>query len=232
MIPEHNIQVARELLGQGGVWMPHQQGMVDRILIALEEEKQSEQGVSSEGTGGDSPCDTCRIEVPVAEDCIQCKLHAQRSDEGTTQALQAFQQMVKDLQAPIKNAFHPHSKTDHVAHAIIGIADESGELISVIKGYLWYGKDWDTNNIKEELGDLFHYMMYLMIEFHWSLDDIMTANTEKLKIRYPNGFTTQAALDRADKKPVNKVEVVKDCTTCDTLYRQYRLSQYDKGIGN
>lgn len=114
-------------------------------------------------------------------------------------AMTKYRAMVKRLQAPILLLNLPQTE-DIVLHAILGIGDESGELISIVKRHLVYGEVYSGEHIKEELGDLFHYMMYFMIEYDWTLEDIMRANTEKLTKRYPDGFNTEDALKRRDKE--------------------------------
>jgi NTP pyrophosphatase (non-canonical NTP hydrolase) len=57
----------------------------------------------------------------------------------------------------------------------------------------------DRENILEEAGDALFYLQALLTELGWTLDDAMEANVRKLKRRYPNGYTDQAANERADK---------------------------------
>lgn len=41
----------------------------------------------------------------------------------------------------------------NLVHAVFGIKDEVGEIVGAIKKHLFYGKELDLVNIKEELGD-------------------------------------------------------------------------------
>lgn len=122
---------------------------------------------------------------------------------GLAKHVDEYRAMVERLQAPLLHLNLPQ-REDIVLHAILGINDESGELTSIVKRHLVYGEAYSGVHILEELGDLFHYMMYLMIEFNWSLDDIMRANTLKLEKRYPDGFNTEDALKRMDKEGKDK----------------------------
>ena len=85
-------------------------------------------------------------------------------------------------------------------HAALLVADEAGELISPIKKYFAYGKPLDTENILEEAGDLLFSVTAVLLQLGFTLEQAMTHNREKLAVRYPDGFTLQAGLDRADKQ--------------------------------
>lgn len=50
------------------------------------------------------------------------------------------------------------SKQQRVFHAAMGLVTESGELIDAYKKHIYYGKDLDRVNIKEEIGDICWYL--------------------------------------------------------------------------
>lgn len=87
-------------------------------------------------------------------------------------------------------------------HAVFGIAGEAGELVGIVKKQMVYHKPVDENHIKEELGDLLHYMTYLMNKYGWTIKDLAQANMDKLKKRYPNGYSNEDALVRKDKNEI------------------------------
>lgn len=84
-------------------------------------------------------------------------------------------------------------------HGIIGISAEAGELLDIIKRQMVYHKTPDAYHVREELGDLLHYMFYVMDKYDFTLEDLMNDNVAKLRIRYPEGYSNQAALERKDK---------------------------------
>lgn len=84
-------------------------------------------------------------------------------------------------------------------HAIVGIAGEAGELLDAIKKTTVYGKKLDLANIKEELGDALFYVQAAALCIGAPLEVLMEENYQKLKKRYPDGYTDAAALARADK---------------------------------
>ena len=87
-----------------------------------------------------------------------------------------------------------------LVHGALGVCGEAGELADAIKKCWAYGKELDKKNVIEELGDLRFYMQLIMNKLEISDSDILQANCDKLSIRYREGYTDQAAIDRADKK--------------------------------
>jgi NTP pyrophosphatase (non-canonical NTP hydrolase) len=83
-----------------------------------------------------------------------------------------------------------------IEHGIIGIASEAGELLDALKKHIYYGKQIDSVNVKEELGDLFFYAALLCRHFGWTFEEIQQQNIAKLKARYPDKFTQDKALNR------------------------------------
>ncbi len=81
-------------------------------------------------------------------------------------------------------------------HALIGISTESGELLDAFKKHIFYGKEIDQANIKEEIGDLMWYVALLCNANGFDFYKILETNIEKLKARYPEGFTKEQATER------------------------------------
>lgn len=95
----------------------------------------------------------------------------------------------------------------NLLHATVGIASEAGELLDRMKKIVIYGKtsDDDLANIIEELGDMEFYMEALRkICLHpdgtpITREETLRANMNKLAVRYSQGYSDQAAIDRKDK---------------------------------
>ena len=87
-------------------------------------------------------------------------------------------------------------------HAALGVVTEASELADQIRRSVFYASDLDRLNIQEELGDMLFYMEIirrrLLPGVGWQ--GIVDANRDKLRKRYPEGFTPEAAQNRADKK--------------------------------
>jgi len=74
----------------------------------------------------------------------------------------------------------------------LGIAGEAGDVASCIKKTFAHKND-QTLGIRENLGDTLWYAAMICNFFNWNFQEIMDENTEKLKKRYPSGFTIQDA---------------------------------------
>jgi NTP pyrophosphatase (non-canonical NTP hydrolase) len=85
-------------------------------------------------------------------------------------------------------------------HAMVGISGEAGELLDAAKKAWVYNKPLDRDNMVEELGDLFFYMVKAMDLLGVTLGDVVRQNQAKLLRRYPNGvYSDRDAQTRADK---------------------------------
>ena len=89
-----------------------------------------------------------------------------------------------------------NTKLEDNLHMTLGLVTEAAEIADVFKKKLAYGKEVDEINVKEELGDLMFYVVNTCNINGWDLRDILQTNINKLKIRYPEKFTNEAALNR------------------------------------
>lgn len=87
-------------------------------------------------------------------------------------------------------------------HAHLGLSSETGELADALKKHLIYGQPLDIKNVKEELGDKLWYISIACDACMTTLEEVMEANINKLKIRYPEKFTEKDAAERKDKRPI------------------------------
>ncbi|GIW60333.1 MAG: hypothetical protein KatS3mg087_1399 [Patescibacteria group bacterium] len=88
----------------------------------------------------------------------------------------------------------------HLIHMAMGISGEAGELLDCIKKYVIYNKPLDVNNLIEEIGDIFYFLVGLM---EWEGIDpevVISALEHKLYTRYTSGYSDEAAQNRADKQ--------------------------------
>ena len=81
-------------------------------------------------------------------------------------------------------------------HAALGIGTEAGELLDAFKKALFYGKVTDRVNIAEELGDLLWYIAIGLDACGYTMEQAMERNIAKLKVRYGDKFSSEAALNR------------------------------------
>ncbi len=81
-------------------------------------------------------------------------------------------------------------------HMSLGLTTESAEIADVFKKKLAYNKEIDWVNIKEEVGDLMFYVANICNINGWDLRDILDTNIAKLKVRYPDKYTDDKAINR------------------------------------
>lgn len=82
-------------------------------------------------------------------------------------------------------------------HGIIGLGTEVGEIYEQVISYLTnLDAKLDTTNLVEELGDMDWYTQIVCSVLQRTLAEIQTINTNKLRKRYPDKFTSEKALNR------------------------------------
>jgi NTP pyrophosphatase (non-canonical NTP hydrolase) len=81
-------------------------------------------------------------------------------------------------------------------HCVVGISTEAGELLDAYKKYVFYGKQLDLVNVKEEIGDIMWYIANFCTITNIDLEELLHANIEKLKLRYPDKFDSDKAINR------------------------------------
>lgn len=92
-------------------------------------------------------------------------------------------------------------KTIDVGEAINageGLSGEVGEVNDIIKKWIYHGHELDEQELKKELGDVCWYLALTCNAFGYELDEIMSMNIDKLKQRYPDGFSEQASINRVE----------------------------------
>lgn len=78
----------------------------------------------------------------------------------------------------------------------LGVAGEAGEVADIIKKELGHGHVRDAEKMAKEIGDVLWYLAVLADEYGYNLSDIATMNIEKLKARYPDGFSSERSVNR------------------------------------
>lgn len=78
----------------------------------------------------------------------------------------------------------------------LGVAGEAGEVADLVKKAFGHGHPLDFEKLAEELGDVLFYVAALADAAGASLSDVANFNVEKLRRRYPDGFSTERSLNR------------------------------------
>lgn len=80
----------------------------------------------------------------------------------------------------------------------LGISGEAGEVTDYIKKVLFHGHSLDAEKLAKELGDVMWYTALLADAIGIDLDTVAQMNIDKLKKRYPEGFSEEDSINRAD----------------------------------
>lgn len=81
-------------------------------------------------------------------------------------------------------------------HGAMGMATESAEIVDQLKKHVFYGKALDKVNLVEELGDLLFYVAITCDALGVSFEEVMQKNSAKLRARYGEKFSSDAAINR------------------------------------
>ena len=88
------------------------------------------------------------------------------------------------------------NKRDDLINSVMGLCGESGEAIDIVKKWMAQGHELDRERLAKELGDIAWYLAEAATALDLSLEEILQANIEKLKKRYPEGFDETRSIDR------------------------------------
>ena len=88
--------------------------------------------------------------------------------------------------------------SDLLLNSALGLCGESGEVADLVKKHRFQGHDIDIEHIAKELGDVAWYLAVGAYAIGLDLESIFRMNKEKLEARYPDGFSTDRSLHRAE----------------------------------
>ena len=83
--------------------------------------------------------------------------------------------------------------------AALGLNGEAAEFSEIIKKCIFQGKEFDDDThkrLKSELSDVMWYVAQGCIALNTSIDELCEINTNKLKERYPEGFSKDKSENR------------------------------------
>ena len=85
-----------------------------------------------------------------------------------------------------------------IIYSYTGLAGEAGEVSDFHKKWLFHGHPFDRDKLVKELGDVAWYLAVNAWSHKISLDEVLETNIAKLKARYPDGFTSEASINRKE----------------------------------
>jgi len=117
-----------------------------------------------------------------------------------------FMALVKRLQSPdFGKIFDPN-----LLHGLTGMLCEAGELLNNYKKFMAYpGEPLSRTDVLIELSDILHFMMYVLIVYESSTDELMDINEAKLTTRFPEGFTPECGITQNRDKAAERAAVDK-----------------------
>ena len=83
------------------------------------------------------------------------------------------------------------------SHALHGMVAEIGELHSIYQK-VYQGHEVDIDHLKKELGDLLWFCAEYCTAQGWDMEQVCVKNIEKLRKRFPKGFSAERSLHREE----------------------------------
>ena len=87
-------------------------------------------------------------------------------------------------------------KKDVLINGVMGLCGEAGEAIDIVKKHLAQGHELDKDHLIKELGDIAWYLAEVATVLDVELEEVLVKNIEKLKARYPEGFSVEKSIHR------------------------------------
>lgn len=105
---------------------------------------------------------------------------------------------LKDYQKLSYRAIQPHTDNkDEVLNWAVGLSEEVGEVMSLLKHRYYGGERWKDEEMAKEIGDVLWYLSALSTACNLSLEAIADLNCKKLQHRFPDcEFTKENSSER------------------------------------
>jgi len=87
---------------------------------------------------------------------------------------------------------------EQVICAALGISGEGGEVADLVKKVMYQGHKADHDELVHECGDLCWYLALMADAIGVPLESIFESNIEKLKKRYPKGYSHEQSFGRKE----------------------------------
>ena len=82
--------------------------------------------------------------------------------------------------------------------AAAGLSEEAGEVLGHVRKHLFMAHPLARERVAEELGDALWCLAAVAGCVGLTLDDVAAANVEKLRRRYPDGYSDEASHSRTE----------------------------------
>lgn len=88
-------------------------------------------------------------------------------------------------------------KEDMLRHAVLGLNSEAGEVAGIFQKE-YQGHEVKLDHLKKELGDCLWMIAEACTALNITMEEVMQLNIDKLRARFPEGFTAERSLHRAE----------------------------------
>ena len=85
---------------------------------------------------------------------------------------------------------------ERLLDAAAGLAEESGEILGLVRKHLFQAHPLDRDKLQKELGDALWCLAIAAQSAGISLEQVGATNVAKLKARYPGGYSDSASRER------------------------------------
>lgn len=101
-----------------------------------------------------------------------------------------------EYQALARRTLGHRPEEQQLANAALGLAGEAGEVADMMKKHLFHSHPLDRDAVVKELGDCLWYVAAMATALDVPLSEVGARNIEKLRKRYPDGFSVERSLNR------------------------------------
>lgn len=90
---------------------------------------------------------------------------------------------------------HALDRDEMINHAVFGLSGEVGEISSLFQK-VYQGQELNESDLRKEIGDTAWMLAELCTAYGWDMEQVFIENIEKLRARYPKGFSAERSLHR------------------------------------
>lgn len=92
------------------------------------------------------------------------------------------------------------SDKELLTNGVLGLSGESGECADIVKKHLFQGHELDAEKLANELRDVAWYLALASYAIGYDLEAILQMNVDKLRKRYPDGFSAERSIHREEEQ--------------------------------
>ena len=85
-----------------------------------------------------------------------------------------------------------------LTNGVMGLVGESGECVDLVKKHLFQKHTLDREHLAKELGDVAWYLAVTAHAIDFPLERVLQMNVDKLRARYPDGFSEDRSRNREE----------------------------------